>query len=129
METERLLQTDREFSTYSVEHGAAAAFQRYLLPNARQLPAGGMPIQCRENIYQNMIDSDLEYTMRWAPQEGKISSSADLGYTWGIYRIRFETNTGDTVSGEGKYLNVWKKNKAGDWRVLIDMGNQNPPPE
>ena len=48
-----------------------------------------------------------------------------MGWTWGIYTITFQTDSGE-VTGQGKYLNVWKKDAEGNWRVLIDMGNQNP---
>jgi ketosteroid isomerase-like protein len=122
---EALLQTDREFSEYSVAHGAAEAFNNYLLEEAFQLPAGQNPIYGRDGIYQSMLEDDETYTLSWEPQNGAVASSNDMGWTWGIYTITFKTEKGE-VSRQGKYLNVWEKDDEGNWRVLIDMGNQNP---
>ena len=124
-EKSALLETDRDFSAYSVEYGAAEAFNKYLLEEAFQLPAGQHPIYGRENIYLSMKDGDEEYTLSWEPQDADVASSGDMGWSWGIYTITFQTEEGET-SRQGKYMNVWEKDANGDWRVLIDMGNQNP---
>ena len=49
-----LLAADSSFARRSVEIGSAEAFREYLLPEALQLPAGGMPIEGREAIYASM---------------------------------------------------------------------------
>lgn len=125
-ERSRLLQTDKEFSQFSIGHGAAEAFKIYLMENAVQLPSGQHPIQGRDEIYEDMLRSGSDYTLSWEPQDGQVSSSGDMGYTWGIYTLRFQSDSNESLSQTGKYLNVWKKDPAGNWRVLIDMGNQNP---
>jgi len=28
----------------------------------------------------------------------------------------------------GKYVNVWRKQKDGKWKVIVDLGNPSPPP-
>jgi ketosteroid isomerase-like protein len=127
MENEKsaLLETDREFSEFSVNHGAAEAFNKYLQDEAFQLPAGRLPIRGRENIYNSMLEGNQEYILSWEPQDAEVAASGDMGWSWGIYTITFQTEKGET-SRQGKYLNVWKKDAEGNWRVLIDMGNQNP---
>lgn len=128
MEAERqhLLRTDREFSETSAREGAAEAFRKYLLPEALQLPAGQLPIRGNETIYQEMIQAGDGYTLTWQPQEAGVAASGELGYSWGIYTVTSRGENGEAQSRQGKYLNVWKKDDAGNWRVLIDTGNANP---
>lgn len=128
-ELQALLDTDREFSQYSVDHGAAEAFRKYLLEDALSLPAGRFPVRGREKIYSGMLGGDTSLTLRWEPQEGGVAVSADVGYTWGIYTLTGRVGGGDSVISRGKYLNVWKRDPLGNWRVLIDTGNPNPEAE
>lgn len=124
-----LLQTDREFSAYSVLHGAAEAFKEYLVEDALQLPAGEAPIHGREGIYEAMSKTSGSYTLSWEPQDGAVAASGDMAYTWGIYTVKVPQEDGSESTSQGKYLNVWRKTVDGQWRVLIDMGNQSPPAE
>ncbi len=121
-----LLQTDREFAQTSVELGAAEAFKRFLDANALQLPAGQKPVRGVENIYRQMKKGADSYTMSWEPQEGDVAASGDLGYTWGIYKVTVKNQDDSEINSYGKYLNIWKKQPDGSWKVLVDMGNQNP---
>ena len=126
IELDNLLQTDMEFSEFSIENGAAEAFRMYLMEKAVQLPSGQNPIRGRDKIYKDMLKAGSDYTLSWEPHDGDVSSSRDMGYTWGIYTLSFQGDSGENLSRSGKYLNVWKKDDWGNWRVLIDMGNQNP---
>ena len=49
-EKEKLLQTDKEFAQFSVNNGAAEAFNEYLTEDALQLPAGKNPVQGLDKI-------------------------------------------------------------------------------
>ena len=126
---ESLLATDREFAAASVARGAAEAFREYLLEDALQLPAGSMPVRGRENIYHEMQKGGDGYTLKWEPRGGEVAASGEFGYTWGMYTI--ETQSMEGLEGgqpkirTGKYLNVWKKDDEGRWRVLVDTGNSN----
>ena len=119
-EKEKLLQTDRDFARTSLEIGPAEAFKKYLDKDAFMLPNGAMPVFGRDSIYSDMIG---DYTLEWEPVDGDVAKSGDFGYTWGTYISRSKNDTGKEVIRKGKYLNVWKKNSEGSWKVLIDMGN------
>lgn len=125
-ETDRLLQTDRDFSSYSAQTNPAEAFNKYLDEEALQLPHLGVPILGRESIYEGMQGGN--YALIWEPVTGLVSQAGDLGYTWGNWEASFPSAEGDTVRQYGKYLNVWRKQADESWKVLVDMGNSNPPP-
>lgn len=124
-EKEKLLQTDREFAQRSLEIGVAEAFHEYLDPEALMLSANQHPTKGRDTIYQQMLLSD-NYTLSWEPQDGNVAGSGDLGYTWGQYKAISKNSVGSENIRYGKYLNIWKKQADGNWKVLVDMGNANP---
>jgi ketosteroid isomerase-like protein len=39
------------------------------------------------------------------------------------------TPDGTVRRATGKYLNVWKKQPDGSWKVLVDIGNEDPVPD
>jgi ketosteroid isomerase-like protein len=125
-EQSKLLQTDIEFSKKSVDVGAAEAFNQYLASDAVQLPAQADPIMGRDSIYSRMKASSGKYILQWEPKKAEVSKSGDMGYTWGTYSITSEDEKGLKRTSYGKYLNVWKKQNDGLWKVLIDIGNQSP---
>ena len=127
-ERQRLLETDGEFSRTSVELGAVEAFYRFFADDAVQLPGGGHPVYGRESIYE-VMSGQPEYTMTWEPEDADVSRSGDFGYTWGTFKIFIEGEDGRQGVGYGKYVNVWKKQGDGSWKVVLDIGNQSPPPE
>jgi ketosteroid isomerase-like protein len=127
-EREILIQTDKEFALLSIESGAAEAFNQYLTDDALQLPARRKPIQGRSNIYDNMKENQDKYTLNWSPQYAEVSKSGELGYTWGTYTLTFVDEAGEEQKSYGKYLNIWKKQKDGTWKVSVDMGNESPKP-
>ena len=128
-ERENLIQTDKDFALLSVKSGAAVAFNQYLTDDASQLPAGKIPVHGRINIYDNMKANQDSYTLNWSPQYAEVSKSGELGYTWGTYTLTFTNDAGEEQKSYGKYLNIWKKQQDGSWKVSVDMGNESPDPE
>jgi len=126
---ESLLETDRAFAAASAARGAADAFNEYLHDDALMLPAGNNPVKGRTAIYDVMKDAPEGYVLAWTPEDGEVARSGDFGYTWGKYVSSLPDSSGVVQKKYGKYLNVWKKDDAGRWRVLVDTGNQSPPPE
>ncbi len=117
---QELLQADQAFAQASLDHGAVPAFRRYLAPDALSLPHAQLPVTGREAITESMQG---DYTLAWEPQRAEVAQSGELGWTWGTYSVVLPD--GET-SSRGKYLNIWVKNEAGQWRVAVDMGNLNP---
>lgn len=64
----------------------------------------------------------------WQVGRADVAHSGDLGYTSGTYEMTFNDPTGKTVSDKGKYVTVWKKQKNGSWKVLLDIFNTDLPP-
>jgi ketosteroid isomerase-like protein len=65
-----------------------------------------------------MNDSTVQLT--WEPEGGDISTSGELGYTYGIYELK---GSNDVVE-RGTYVTIWKKQEDGKWKFVLDSGNQ-----
>ena len=124
-----LLQADWNFAKASIERGAAEAFNMYLADDAMQMPEGKEPVIGRGKIYERMKNSKTKYELQWEPQGGDVAKSRDLGWTWGKSTVIIQNEDGTAQKFYGKYLNVWKKQSDGSWKVLVDIGNENPTPE
>jgi ketosteroid isomerase-like protein len=68
------------------------------------------------------------FKISWHVDRADVARSGELGYTSGAFEIAFNDATGKTVSDRGKYVTVWKKQKDGSWKVLLDIFNSDLPP-
>ena len=126
-ETQRLLQTDSAFAAASLQHGAAEAFRIYLDVDATMFSSGRQPVHGRDSIYEVMKQGDEGYVLEWTPRAADVARSGEMGWTWGDYKLT-ATGGGEQSVSWGKYVNVWKKDAGGEWKVVADIGNDSPPP-
>ena len=118
---DELLAADRAFAALSAAEGPAAAFAAYLTDDAWQLPGSGEPVRGGQRIAADLAEAD-GLILAWTPESGGVSADGSLGWTWGYWTATTPGEDGDRVS-TGKYINVWVRDEAGAWKVLVDMGN------
>ena len=122
-----VLSTDRAFSAMSAEKGTHAAFLHYAANDVIKLQEGRFPvigIDALRESFQSVPDDGFRLT--WVPAKAEVSQSGDLGYTFGSYELY------DFAHSEiryGNYITIWRKDKDGAWRWVLDGGNSTPPPE
>lgn len=116
-----LLQTDRTFSKMSSERGMKSAFIEYLDSNAVLLRPDNRPIAGGDAIDFLIQQNDTEVIFTWDPQYAEIAQSGDLGYTYGIFRLK--DKSGDS-SIMGTYSRIWKKQNDGAWKLVLDTENR-----
>jgi ketosteroid isomerase-like protein len=58
----------------------------------------------------------------------KIVSSADFGYVLGSWKFSYDDEEG-RQEGAGKYLAVWRRNGAGQWRIVAISANEYTEPK
>jgi ketosteroid isomerase-like protein len=114
--------TDSEFSDYSRQYGMRKAFLEYIDDEGIMMRDGALPVKGARTIEYIASLNDSAIVMTWEPQGGDISASGDLGYTYGIYEMRFKDSSGNVE--RGTYVTVWKKQEDGRWKVVLDSGNQ-----
>ena len=91
--------------------------------------AGRYPVHGQDSIYDIMKPGQEGYVLEWTPRAADVARSGDMGWTWGEYTVTAKDGTGAQPASWGKYVNVWKKNADGEWKVVADIGNESPPPE
>ena len=124
-EKKELLQTDIDFSNRSLEVGNHKAFLEYASPDVVLLKPNSYPIigkPAMKELYAQLSDSG--YRLTWKPSYGKVSESADLGYTFGIFLLEITEGDQKGQSMQGTYCTIWVKNDKGEWRFVLDTGNQ-----
>jgi ketosteroid isomerase-like protein len=126
--SDSLLNADRALSAKSRIVGFVAAYSGAVAPDARKFDGGSQPVIGRRAILAFMAAYPADLKLAWTPQEAVVSSSGDLGFTWGRYVLTYHNEKGKLVTAYGKYLDVWRRQSDGSWRWIADMGNDNPPP-
>jgi ketosteroid isomerase-like protein len=123
-EKEKLLQTDISFSKRSVDVGNHQAFLEFASPDVVLLKPNSYPIvgkQAMKQLYSELSDSN--YRLTWKPSFARVSKSADLGYTFGIYLLEITEGEQKGQIQQGTYCSIWEKNAKGEWRFVLDTGN------
>jgi len=118
---EELLLTDIEFSNLSAAQGFTSACAFYCDEDGVILRSGSYPVTGKAGVIKYLDErDDPGFRLTWEPQFAKVAVSGDLGYTYGIYTIKSET---DPVLLKGTYVTIWGKKDQG-WRFLLDSGNE-----
>lgn len=111
---------DSEFSDYSKQYGMRKAFLEYIDDDGVMMKDQSLPIKGARAIDLISSMNDSTVTMTWEPEGGDIAASGELGYTYGIYEMRDRENNVQ----RGTYVTIWKKQKDGKWKFVLDSGNQ-----
>jgi ketosteroid isomerase-like protein len=114
-----LLGSDMAFSDMSKLMGAEKAFEAFAHEEAVFLKPKHLPIEGKEKILEFLHrNSGQPGELTWKPMRAIASVSGDLGYTYGTYLWK-----SDTILRRGTYLTIWKKDKTGAWKYVLDTGN------
>jgi ketosteroid isomerase-like protein len=126
---EMLKQLEGEFMKAAAEKGSRG-YMSYYADDAVEVPNGGPLIQGKAEIAKGMgFLDDKTNRLTWTPVGADISSSGDLGYTYGNYEFHSSDKAGKPFVEYGKYTSIWKLQKDGSWKVVLDMGNASPNPK
>jgi ketosteroid isomerase-like protein len=69
--------------------------------------------------------SDTAHLLSWHPTSAVAARGGDLGYTIG--RWEFGPRSGGAPALKGTYVTIWRKESDGRWKVVLDVGNADPP--
>jgi ketosteroid isomerase-like protein len=127
-EAEALLEADRAFARATAEKGVEG-FASFLAKDVWFLSDGSPFTKGKQAAVMSWAPllNNPESSITWEPV--KADASGELGYTVGQYEIRGKTSEGKAFVERGKYITIWKKQPNGEWKVVIDGGNTDGPPE
>jgi ketosteroid isomerase-like protein len=119
----QMIETERAFAARALVVGWKDAFLEYFSPSAVGF-ANGKPGAAREQIAKNP-DPPKDLQLIWEPRYGDISANGELGFLTGPVRnIRASRDGGKPRFSN--YTSVWKRQKDGSFRVVMDVGINTP---
>jgi ketosteroid isomerase-like protein len=63
------------------------------------------------------------FSISWKTTTVAVSRSGDIAYRTGTNRVTFSAPDGKQVTVEGKAVAVWRREKDGAWKCVIDIWN------
>lgn len=122
---DHLLKADMEFSRLSEEKGSNYAFTEFASDSAVLLRKNSYPVAGKSAIVELLSKhSDASFTLVWKPLFADLAESGELGYTYGTYEVKSTDKNDSKASGSGTYVTIWKKDKDGNWKFVLDAGNE-----
>lgn len=123
-EKQNMMQADIDFSNRSVEVGYQQAFIDYAATDVVLLKPNMNPIVGIDALKQHYVGkSDSLIKLTWKPSYAKIAKSGELGYTYGIWDAEILGGENKGQIFHGTYATVWEKNEKGEWKFVLDTGN------
>ncbi|MGB6676623.1 MAG: DUF4440 domain-containing protein [Terriglobales bacterium] len=125
-DADTLIRLEADFMKAAAERGSQG-YMSYYAEDAAELPNGADMFRGKESIAKTMgFLDDKNNHLTWTPVYADMAASGDLGYTYGTFEFRSKNKNGKPTVEYGKYASIWKKQKDGSWKVVMDMGNSSP---
>jgi len=118
---EEMMAADAAFSDRSLAEGRNTAFLAFCADEAVMLHRNSYPIEGRAHVKNLLVRPDTAYTLTWKPMHGFVSRSGDLGCTYGTWE---QTEKATGRKSLGTYATVWRKDAEGNWKWVLDTGNE-----
>jgi ketosteroid isomerase-like protein len=116
-----IAQAEKDFEKMAAEKTIAEAFAYFADSSAVIRGGNDSLIRGKEGIRNRFLaDRFKNASVKWSPDFIDVSSSGDLGYTYGKYVWLSKDSTGKTQESRGIFHTVWKKQKDGSWRFVWD---------
>jgi ketosteroid isomerase-like protein len=120
-----LFRLEAQFAADVAQHGHAAFLTHFSDEGVEVVDGGGFD---NLDAMRKQTPWPEGTTLTWTPIKADMAASGDLGYTYGTYVFTSKNKEGKLVASYGKYTSIWKKQKDGQWKVVVDMGNSSPEP-
>ena len=121
-DTKGITDADKYYSALSAEKGRNTAFLAMFDSAGVTLAPHRAPIEGYNEIKKTILSqSDTTYTLTWEPKFARVALSGELGYTYGIYKL---VDKKTKILSEGTYTTIWLKNSRGEWKAVLDTGNE-----
>jgi ketosteroid isomerase-like protein len=123
---EQVRAADTAFSALAQRVGTGRAFGDFAAENAQIFSTPGEFITGPRAISESFGPSGSSGALVWHPVAGGVAQSGDLGFTAGNAVFTGQREDGGQLVRYSKYLTVWKKQRDGSWRYVVDGGSARP---
>jgi ketosteroid isomerase-like protein len=123
---EAIRSADADFSRDAGRLGTGEAFGRYAAEDAQIFSGPGEFVTGPAAITHSFGPTTTRNTLVWHPVHGEVSAAGDLGFTVGNAVFTGERGDGAPLVSYSKYMTVWRKQRDGSWRYVVDGGSSRP---
>jgi ketosteroid isomerase-like protein len=123
---EAIRAADSDFSRDAQRLGAGEAFGKYAADDAQIFSGPGEFISGPRAITHSFGATTSKQILVWHPVRGEVSQAGDLGFTVGNAVFTGEREDGAPQVTYSKYMTVWKRQRDGSWRYVVDGGSSRP---
>ena len=117
---EEILNAEKQFAELCQKEGIEKAFISYADDNAKIL-LGDKVLSGKSEINSHYSNPKFKTaTLQWAPDFVDVSTSCDMGYTYGKYTYTSIDSLGNPKESKGIFHTIWKKQPSGDWKFVWD---------
>ena len=120
-----LFDLEAKFAKDVAKRGGVA-FADWFADDGVALGNAAAPLIGKVAIARSATWSPKAYELTWDPYDGLMGPSGDMGYTWGHYEGHSKDANGNSVTTSGRYMTIWRKQKDGSWKVVLDAGSTEP---
>lgn len=116
---------EAKFAKDVAEKGGAG-FAEWFADDGVVLGNGVAPLVGKVAIEKSATWSPKDYQLTWTPTDAMMGPSGDMGFTWGHYEGNSKDANGNPVKTSGRYMTIWRMEKDGTWKVVLDAGANEP---
>lgn len=100
-------------------------FAGYFLDDAVLMPPNQPTASGKEAIHKvmNGLFGMPGFSVKWQLSKVEAAKSGDIGYTYGTFEMTMNDTSGTSMTNNGRFMDVWKKQADGSWKVSYEMFN------
>ena len=117
-----IIEAEKAFAAMAKEKSIPEAFIHYAADEA-VIMRNNSVLEGKDKIIEHFSGdrpSTDRISLEWAPDFVDVSASGDLGYTYGKYVYTKTDSSGQTITQEGIFHTVWKRQDDGTWKYVWD---------
>ena len=123
-----LIQAEAQFQQAREQRGMAG-WLSFFAQNAINLAPGARITRGKPAMRKQLAASwNPNLRLTWQPEQVEVSNSGDMASTAGYWQLYDKQKANSPPIDTGKYLTVWRKQQNGAWKVIADIGNEDPGP-
>jgi ketosteroid isomerase-like protein len=119
-----IIQADKDMSNKAAQEGFFKTLLMYADDGIVVLKEGVFPVIGKSELTKYWSEKKETKEISWEPFKAEAARSGEMGYTLGNWKFVAR----DSVY-YGNYYTIWKKQRDGSWKFVLDGGNGTPVPE
>ena len=123
-----LIQRDREWAALATQGRDVERILAFWTEDATIFPPNAPAVQGKAAI-RDYVQKSLAipgFQIQWRPLSAATSADGTLGYTTGENAVTVPGPEGKLVTITGRYTTVWRRERGGDWKCVVDIWNSGP---